>query len=30
VFFGKGGAEFQDLQVTELCRTNAGSLRLLQ
>jgi Ca-activated chloride channel family protein len=30
VFFGKGGAEFQDLQVTELCRANAGSLRLLQ
>jgi hypothetical protein len=30
VFFGKGSAEFQDLQVTEVCHTNRGSLLVLQ
>jgi Ca-activated chloride channel family protein len=30
VFFGKGSAEFQDLQVTELCHPNRGSLPALQ
>jgi hypothetical protein len=30
VLFGKGSAEFRDLQVNELCHTNRGSLRVLQ
>ena len=30
VFFGKGSAEFQDLQVNEFCHANRGSLRALQ
>lgn len=28
MLFGKGSAEFQDLQVTELCHPNGGSLRV--